>query len=213
MQLHNKKTEKINPSTEEKQASIKAALDALSVALLGGLQKTQLVDPAGTQINFNGRGKSVQVRLTRPADVVQYSAGDVINASVAAPVSLNLADMAIALGGFGIMMAIDVTSNMLGIADATLRLWFYRSEPSGLVGDNLPMTNDDANTTKGRHYIDVKMNSILAGSTTILAQKEPIWQYVCAGDSKDMKLRIQTLTSFTPTSAGWIDVALTLIEL
>jgi hypothetical protein len=75
------------------------------------------------------------------------------------------------------------------------------------------MTNDDVNTTKGRYYIDVKFNSLLANSSVIIAQKEPVLMYLTDTASSDMKLRVQTLTAFTPVSAGWIDIAFNLLQL
>lgn len=181
---------KISPATEEKQDQI--------IALMGG-----------------GTGAVVQVRLTRPVEgsPVQYTANDAINSSVANPVSVNVPNFALAAGRAAYIMAIQATTNMLNLADGIIRLWLYRTEPSGLVGDNVAMTNDDANTTKGRHYIDIKFNSLLANSTTILGIKEPVALYITDPASADLKLRVQTLTAFTPVSAGWIDIAFTLLQL
>jgi len=164
-------------------------------------------DPDGTIIYPSGISASVQTRLTRPNDVAQYSVNDSINSSIAAPVSLNLANMVMAPGRGGYLMEIDATTNMLNLADGTIRLWFYRTEPTGMVGDNLPMINSDENTTKGRHYIDIKFNSLLSDSTVLIAQKSVLWNFVCDAASKDLKLRIQALTAFTPVANGFIDLA------
>ena len=159
-----------------------------------------------------GNPAFVQVRLIRPNDVVQYSANDVMNSSVATPVSINLANMALMLGKGGYLMEINAASNMVALADSTIRLWFYRSEPTGLLGDNFPLTNDEANITIGRHYIDLKFNSLLSGSTVVLAQKSPMWSFVCNAATKDMKLRVQVLNAFTPIANGYIDFTFTLIQ-
>ncbi|HAQ19598.1 MAG TPA: hypothetical protein DCR40_10265 [Prolixibacteraceae bacterium] len=184
-------------------------LRASAVPVSGPLTDTQLrAAPLPSS-----KAAFVEVRLTRPSDTVQYAANDAINSSVGAPVSLNLPDMALANGRGGYLMQIDAASDMLNLADATLRLWFYRTEPTGIVGDNVAMTNSTANITNGRHYIDVKFNSLLAGSSSVLGQNSPVWNYVCDAASKDLKLRVQTLTAFTPTSGGFIDFTFTLTQL
>lgn len=198
MILNNKNCEKINPSTVENQTN--------------GSQKTQVVDTSGNIVYPSGKSACIQTRLTRPNDVIQYSANDAVNSSVVAPVSLNLSNMSLANGKGGYLMEIEATTNMLNLADGTIRLWFYKVEPSGLVGDNLPSVNDDDNTTKGRHYIDVKFNSLLTGSSVLIAQQSPMWNFVCDAASKDMKLRLQALTAFTPVANGWIDLSFTVTQ-
>lgn len=126
--------------------------------------------------------------------------------------NITLANAAISVGGGGIITDMQLTSNITTLAGCTIRLWLYRLAPTGLVGDNVAMTNSVANTQKGRRYIDVTFDALLAGSDAVVAQVQPFFSYMCDVASKDLLMRVQTLSAFTPTSAGWIDFDFTITQ-
>ena len=159
-----------------------------------------------------GKASAIEVRLTRPADVIQYTAGDAINSSVATPVSVQLTPFALANGKGAWITGINVATNLLNLASSTIRIWLYRTTPT-MVGDNVAMTNLDANTALGRQYIDVTFGPLLAGSAVIIGQVAPMLLMQCDAAHSDIQQTIQTLATFTPVSGGFIDLTYTLLQL
>jgi len=176
-------------------------------------QKTQVVDASGANLYPAGKSAVIEVRLNRPADVIQYTVGDAINSSVGAPVTLDLANFALANGKGAWITGIVVATNLLNLANSTIRLWLYRTTPSSLVGDNVAFTTMDANTAAGRTSIDVTFGSLLTGSDVIIGQVSPWLLMQCDVAHADIQQVIQTLATFTPVSGGFIDFTYTLLQL
>ena len=189
-----------------------AQFTALIAKFTDATQKTQIINASGTNLYPAGKSAVIEVRLTRPADVVQYTAGDAINSSVATPVSIQLTPFGLENGKGAWITAINVATNLLNLASSTIRIWLYRTTPS-MVGDNVAMTNLDANTALGRQYIDVTFGPLLAGSAIILGQVAPMLLMQCDAAHSDIQQTIQTLATFTPVSGGFIDLTYTLLQL
>ena len=189
-----------------------AQFTALIAKFTDATQKTQIINASGTNLYPAGKSAVIEVRLTRPADVVQYTAGDAINSSVATPVSIQLTPFGLENGKGAWITGINVATNLLNLASSTIRIWLYRTTPS-MVGDNVAMTNLDANTALGRQYIDVTFGPLLAGSAIILGQVAPMLLMQCDAAHSDIQQTIQTLATFTPVSGGFIDLTYTLLQL
>lgn len=186
---------------------------ALIAKFTDATQKTQVVDASGANLYPAGKSAVIEVRLNRPADVIQYTVGDAINSSVSAPVTLDLANFALANGKGAWITGIVVATNLLNLANSTIRLWLYRTTPSSLVGDNVAFTTMDANTAAGRTSIDVTFGSLLTGSDVIIGQVSPMLLMQCDVAHADIQQVIQTLATFTPVSGGFIDFTYTLLQL
>lgn len=169
-----------------------------------GTQKTQIV-------NSNGVPERVEVEITRPSDIIGYSIGDAINTSTSSPVAFELPLLATATGGGGFITKLKVETNITAMANATLRLYFFRDTPSSITADNVPMTISYANSSKRSFYIDITLDPLVAGSDTIFGQTLDLsTEYACLATS--MYFTVQTNTAFTPTSGGKIKVIVSALK-
>ena len=170
-----------------------------------GSQKTQLVDAVGNALPTNGTPTRTEVEITRPSDIIAYTSGDSINTSTSLPIAFELTNMSTAAGGGGFITKLKVETNITAMANATLRLYFFRDTPSGITADNVPMTIAYANSSKRSFYIDVVLDSLVAGSDSVFGQTLDLsTEYACLATS--MFFTVQTNSAFTPTSGGKIKV-------
>ena len=183
------------------------------ITLFSGNAKVQTVDASGVNLYPAGKSAVIEVRLTRPADTVQYTANDIINSSVGTPVTLDLANFALANGKGAWITGINVVTNLLNLANSTIRIWLYRTTPSSINGDNVAMTTMDANTTTGRTFIDMTFGPLLTGSDIIIGQVSPMVLMQCDASHNDIQQLVQTLATFAPVSGGFIDFTFTLLQL
>lgn len=172
-----------------------------------------LVDANGNTLLPSGTPAKLTYELTRPADIIGYTIGDAINSSVATPVAITLANASIANNGGGFAFLLKVESNIVTLAGATLRYWFYNSIPSALVGDNVPFVNSYVNAPKRCFYVDVTFDALLAGSDTVIGSVELSKEYITALADTSIYVLIQTLSAFVPTSGGKIYSALSVLKL
>ena len=178
---------------------------ATSANQTNGEQKTQVVDASGNALPINGTPIRIEVEITRPADTTAYTTGDSINTSTTTPIAFELANMSTAAGGGGFITKLKVETNITAMANASLRIYFFRDIPSGITADNVPMTIAYANSSKRSFYIDVVLDSLVAGSDSVFGQTLDLsTEYACLATS--MYFTIQTNTAFTPTSGGKIKV-------
>lgn len=177
-----------------------------------GTQKTQLVDASGNALPTNGTPQRTEVEVIRPSDIFGYSIGDAINSSTSSPVAFELTNMSTAAGGGGFITKLKVETNITAMANASLRIYFFRDTPANITADNVAMTLSYANSSKRSFYIDVVLDSLVAGSDSIFGQTLDLsTEYACLATS--MYFTIQTNSAFTPTSGGKIKVIVSSLKL
>lgn len=123
------------------------------------------------------------------------------------PVSIEFQNMAIANGGGGYLAQVRVESNITAMAGKSVRLWFYNEAPTYVQDDNTAFTHYYVDRDKRLFYIDVTMNALLGTSDTVIGETLPLYElYKCADTS--LFVAVQTLSAFTPTSGGKINITL-----
>lgn len=100
---------------------------------------------------------------------------------------------------------IKVETNMTALAGMTLRLWFYNALPT-VVADNAAFVELYANKDKFLFSADVTMGQLLAGSDMVSGTRSAVESFATVGT--DIYCIIQTVTGFSPTSGGKINVTL-----
>lgn len=174
-----------------------------------GSQKTQLVDASGNPLPTNGTPQRTEVEITRPSDIIGYTAGDAINTSTTTPIAFELPLASIASGGGGFLCNLKVETNIIAMASASLRFYFFKDTPSSITADNAAMTITYANSSKRCFYVDLTLDSLIAGSDTIFGEALALfYEYTTAATS--LYFTVQTNTGFTPTSGGKIKITATL---
>ena len=123
---------------------------------------------------------------------------------------LVFSDVALTDGGGGILGVVKVDSNITAAAAATIRLWFFSSAPSTIVGDNVAFTNAYGDSDKMLFYVDVELGALLGSSNSVTGQTDAILSYITSGGN-DLYCLAQTLTGFTPTSGGMIKISATFL--
>lgn len=154
------------------------------------------------------------VPFTSP--VITNTAGDldgtVANTTPNATIiSFEIENMAIANGGGGVLMDVKLDSNMTNMASTDVRLWVFNEAPSGLVGDNVAFATAYANKDKFLFFVDVTMEAQQGSSDNVVGQASVVKEYKCADTS--LFMLVQTITGFTPTSGGKLDVMFNCIKL
>lgn len=157
---------------------------------------------------------NIQLRFQRPADTASYAINDAINTTTdqAQAASQTLGAVAMYPGGSAWINHVNVTTNNVDLAGKTIRMWFYRGTPEGLVGDNAQLVLGDTNTTKGRWYADVTFNSFITGDGVVVGQADIYRQVTCSPSSRDLKMRVQTLSACTTISAAFFDFDFTITQ-
>lgn len=176
-----------------------------------GLDGVKLENSFGDVISPSGQIYIQSVEITRPADVIAYTGNDAINSSVATPGAFEFEQMAIANGGGGYIMDVKIESDMTTLAGTTVRVWLFNETPTGIIGDNVAFVNAYADKDKRIGYIDVEMDALLGSSTSVIGQVSVIKEYKCADTS--LFALVQTITGFTPTSAGKLDIMFNVLKL
>jgi len=115
--------------------------------------------------------------------------------------------------GGGIAFLMKLESNITAMAGCIIRVWFYNSVPTGVVGDHVAFINSYANSAKRCFYVDVTFDALLAGSDTVIGIVDISKEYITKVGGNSLYCLLQTLTSFTPTSAGKIYVGLSVVKL
>ena len=187
--------------------TFKTATDGFFLGSAGGT----LTDASGNVLLPNGTPVRKEVEITRPSDVIAYTAGDSINASTTSPVAFELASMSTAAGGGGFITKLKVETNITAMANATLRIYFFRDTPTSITADNVAMTIAYANSSKRSFYIDITLDPLVTGSDTIFGQTLDLsTEYACLATS--MYFTVQTNSAFTPTSGGKIKVIVSALK-
>lgn len=127
------------------------------------------------------------------------------------PGAFEFEQMAIANGGGGYIMDVKIESDMTTLAGTTVRVWLFNETPIGIIGDNVAFVNAYADKDKRIGYIDVEMDALLGSSTSVIGQVSVIKEYKCADTS--LFALVQTITGFTPTSAGKLDIMFNVLKL
>ena len=127
------------------------------------------------------------------------------------PGAFEFEQMAIANGGGGYIMDVKIESDMTTLAGTTVRVWLFNETPTGIIGDNVAFVNAYADKDKRIGYIDVEMDALLGSSTSVIGQVSVIKEYKCADTS--LFALVQTITGFTPTSAGKLDIMFNVLKL
>ena len=116
-------------------------------------------------------------------------------------------------GGGGVIKNMKIESDMVNIAATAVRVWFFNEPPITPLGDNIPYVSLYVDKSKLLFYVDVTMDALLANSTTVVGHVDLDKQYQTSLASTSLFAAIQTVTGFTPTSAGNITVSISVLKL
>lgn len=150
------------------------------------------------------------------APVVTNTAGDLDGTVVHTTANDNIdvlefTNMSISSGGGGQLMDVKIESDIVAIAETTVRLWFYNVEPSTIIGDNVAFNHVYVDKNVRMFYVDVVMNAQDGSSASIVGQTSVIKEYNCSLSS--LFVQVQTITGFTPTSGGKVNITLSALIL
>ena len=188
-----------------------ADVTVLNSILLGqtsGTQKTQIVDSIGTIIPPSGDVARLSGVITRPADTVSYTAGDMVGTIQ------TLTNAALGLNGGGWIMDVKQETDIVQAAGCVFRYWLFNTMPT-FVADNAPYINSFANADKrcAAGYFDVMFDPLLVGSDCVIGKYQPNTEYVCAVADTSIYVAIQTLTAITtPKSGGILKYAFNVVK-
>lgn len=115
-----------------------------------------------------GYQKIVSASFTRPSDTNAYSALDAVSNSTTAPTILTFADSARFAGGSGLILSARHIKNSTTTANATFRLFLYRSTVSA-VNDNAQFALLWANRVTRIGFIDFTHTTQGTGSDSTSA--------------------------------------------
>jgi len=154
-------------------------------------------------------GKSISVgdETIRPANTLQYTAGDAISADTSDSDTTPLRSLAVGrvTGGSGTLAKFRLMTDQAACV-ATIRIHLYTvAAPTGaIVGDNVPMTLLYANKAQRIGHIDLPAlaTSTVAGASTGAATQDldTRMEIKCAAGNQNIYYRLETLTTFTPAS-------------
>lgn len=174
-----------------------------------------------------GTFKRVSVDFTRPADTTNYTAGDLIAPAVAkvkqvSTVTLTGAGGLATITGTGGLTSTVTFNTTLG-QTAIDFVATYDTPYDELdvpvtitaVGDNVAYINliGDADFRNACPYIDITFDALLANSTVVIGKVHPDVEYVCASDSGDMYVLLQSVDAVTtPASGASFKLALNIVK-
>ena len=192
------------------------ALDAILISPIEVLpvEISEPIEVVTPDTGYTGKVINSIVELTRPADTTdEYAVNDSVNSSTSAPAALTLASVVSQNGGGAILQSVKLETDMVILANKTLRIWLYNSTPSVIPNDNEVFNHAYADAEKRLFYVDVTFSSQMGTSDTIVGISEPLSFLKAADTTKDIKLLIFTQSVFTPTSGGKIKITGTFLQL
>lgn len=149
-----------------------------------------------------GQTITVGVDLTRPADVLAYTALDVVSNSTTAGAVLNLTNLARKANGSGYITKIRLLTNQSSNT-ARFRLHLFELTPnvSTIRNDNVPFTQLYANRDKAIGIVDMPaMGTEAIGSDSARTMNADVRLAFAGTADANIYAILQTLDAFTPVS-------------
>lgn len=154
-----------------------------------------------------GKSALVGIETIRPADVIPYSAGDVVSTTTSDSSTTPLLALPVGRinGGSGYLMKFRLSTDQK-LCTASFRIHLYTvSAPSTAVpGDNLAMSLFYTNKAQRLGYIDMPpMSTSLVNTNSTMAVSQDLsshMKFKCASGDTNIYYLLETLSAFTPAS-------------
>lgn len=157
----------------------------------------------------------VEATFTRPEDVTQYTAGDVVaNATGTTHAVITFANCALVKGGSGEIIGACLVSSANQATKPDLELWLFDTAPTAME-DNAAFDPTDAELRDVVGVIPFPVASFKIGTVTVGADGNVRcegstggYPFVCASGSKDLYGILVERGTYTPVSAERFDLRL-----
>ena len=179
-----------------------------AAAFLPSIEVTGVNDTIVFEATVAGVPFAVPIITTLVGDLSGTNTPTTANATL---VPLEFANVALTDDGGGYIMDVKIQTNIVAAAGKTLRLWIYDLAPTTMLGDNVGYQTPYADNYKILFFVDVVMESALAGSDAVVGQASVIKQYNSLTGNKLFGV-LQTQSAFTPTSGGKFSIMLNILK-
>lgn len=149
----------------------------------------------------SGNYLRVSASFTRPADILQYAANDVVSNSTSAPAVLTFANMARMPGAGGRVHTARHMKSSTTTAAAQFRLWLYRTAPTP-INDNAQFPLLWANRANRLGFIDFTHSTAGTGSDSSSAMVTFAGvDYICGSGDTSLYGILLATAAYTPANA------------
>ena len=101
------------------------------------------------------------------------------------------------------LIMVKAATNMTMFSGKTIRLWFFSSAPTLILGDNVAYLNKYANAEASDFYVDIVFDTTLSGSDMVYGKALPIVPMPFGAAATTLYCLIQSIDgATTPTTGG-----------
>lgn len=100
------------------------------------------------------------------------------------------------------LIMVKAATDMTMFASKTIRLWFFSSNPTLILGDNIAYLNKYANAEANDFYVDIVFDAQLSGSDMVYGKALPIVPMPFGSTTTTLYCLIQSIDGATTPSSG-----------